>query len=131
MAEDNLPDALLVREVIRVEKLPLEIYIASDGEKAVEFIERAETDPDAPFPNLLLLDLNLPKINGIEVLQRLRASPKCKATPVLVMTSSDSPTDRSQVGEMGAGYFRKPGSYDAFLKLGAVLKQLMTDSGMS
>src|SRR3954453_22783900 len=62
LAEDNLPDALLVREAIRMENLPLEIYIAADGERAIEFIAAAETDPNAPCPDVLLLDLNLPKI---------------------------------------------------------------------
>ncbi len=130
MAEDNLPDELLVRDAVRTEKLPLEVYVVVDGQKAIEFIERAETDPEAPCPHLLLLDLNLPKKNGFEVLQRLRASDKCKDTPVLIMTSSDSPEDRRRVAELGARYFRKPGTYEAFMKLGGVLKQLLTDSGM-
>ena len=131
MAEDNRPDVLLVREAIRLEKLPLELHIATDGEEAIKFIERAETDPGGPCPHILLLDLNLPKKDGFEVLRRLRASAKFKDIPVLIMTSSDSPGDRSRAAELGAGYFRKPGSYDAFLKLGAVLRQLIKDSGVS
>lgn len=129
MAEDNLPDALLVREAVRAEKLPLEIHVASDGEQAIAFIARADADPDAPCPHLLLLDLNLPKKNGFEVLKRLRASEKCKDIPVLIMTSSDAPEDRQRAAELGAGYFRKPGSYEAFLKLGGVLKELLTVRG--
>jgi chemotaxis family two-component system response regulator Rcp1 len=130
VAEDNLPDALLVRDAVRTEKLPLEVYVAVDGEKAIQFIEQAEADPEAPCPHLLLLDLNLPKKNGFEVLERLRASEKCKGTPVLIMTSSDSPEDQRVAAELGARYFRKPGTYDAFMKLGGVLKQLLSDSGM-
>ena len=71
LAEDNLPDALLVREAIRMENLPLDVHIASDGQQAIDFIEQAENDPDAPCPHFLLLDFNLPKADGFEVLRRL------------------------------------------------------------
>lgn len=129
LAEDNLPDALLVREAIRMENLPLEIHVAPDGQQAIEFIARAENDPDAPHPQLLLLDLNLPKVDGFEVLRRLRASEKFKTIPVLIVSSSDAPGDRSRAAEYGAGYFRKPPNYEEFLKLGGVLKQLLKDNG--
>lgn len=112
-----------------MENLPLDVHVAPDGQKAIEFIVRAETDPDAPSPQLLLLDLNLPKVDGFEVLRRLRASAKFKDVPVLIVSSSDAPSDRSRAAEFGAGYFRKPPSYDEFLKLGGVLKQLLKDRG--
>jgi CheY-like chemotaxis protein len=130
LAEDNVPDVLLVEEAIRAENLPIDVHVAADGQKAIEFIERAEQDANAPCPHFLLLDLNLPKKDGFEVLRRLRASAKCRAVPVVVITSSDSPADVSQVAELGAGYFRKPPSYDEFLKLGQVLKQRLKDSGL-
>ena len=112
-----------------MEDLPLDVFVAADGEKAIEFIARAERDPDAPAPHLLLLDINLPKLDGFEVLKRLRASGKYEGIPVLVISSSDSPSDRSQAAELGARYFRKPPSYDEFLKLGGVLKQMLKDAG--
>lgn len=130
LAEDNLPDALLVREAIRRENLRVEVYLASDGQQAIDFIARAEQDPNAPHPQLLLLDLNLPKVDGFEVLRRLRESAALKDIPVLITSSSDSPSDRNLAAELGAQYFRKPPSYDEFLKLGGVLKQLLRDSGM-
>ncbi len=130
MAEDNYPDVLIVREAIRLENLPLDIHVASDGEQAIQFIARADADPQAPRPHLLLLDLNLPRRDGFEVLQRLRASERCRDIPVLVMTSSNSPKDLNQAAALGAGYFRKPPSYDEFMQLGAVLKQLLRDSGL-
>jgi CheY-like chemotaxis protein len=130
LAEDNLPDALLVREVIRAQNLPLEVHLVSDGEQAVEFIARSDEDESAPRPQLLLLDLNLPKMEGFEVLQRLRDSRRSKAIPVLVVTSSDSAADRAQAAKLGAYYFQKPPSYEGFLKLGEVLKQLLADHHM-
>ena len=130
LAEDNLPDALLIRHAIGIENLPVEVYVAEDGERAVAFIEAAETDPDAPLPHLILLDLNLPKIDGLDVLRRIRASEKCKATPVLVVTSSDSPSDRRGAAELGAGYFQKPVTYAEFVKLGAVLREFLSAKGL-
>src|SRR5579884_3005881 len=125
LAEDNLPDALLVREVIRKENLPFDVHLVSDGQQAVDFIANSEHDDQAPCPHLLLLDLNLPKRDGFEVLRRLRQSPRCKHSAVLVITSSDSAADRSQAASLGAAYFRKPPNYQEFLKLGAILKQMM------
>jgi CheY-like chemotaxis protein len=131
VAEDNLPDALIVREVVLAEGLPLEMHVVSDGAQAVAFIARAEEDGNAPCPHFILLDLNLPKVDGWEVLRRIRASEKCKNVPVIIITSSDSPADRSAAASLGAGYFRKPPSYEEFLKLGAVLRQLLKDHPVS
>lgn len=119
-----------MREVVRTENLPLDVHVAVDGQQAIEFIEKAEQDPNAPCPHFLLLDLNLPKRDGFEVLRRLRASEKCKAIPAVIITSSDSPNDVSQAAALGAGYFRKPPSYEDFLKLGQVLRQRLKESGL-
>lgn len=127
--EDNLPDALLVRETIRMESLPLDVHLVTDGQKAMEYIERAEGDPDAPYPHLMLLDINLPRADGFEVLRRVRASSRCADIPVVVVSSSDSPEDRALAAKLGAGYFRKPPSYQEYLKLGLVLKDLIDKQG--
>ena len=101
------------------------MHVASDGQKAIEFIIEAEMDAGAPCPDFLLLDLNLPKKDGFEVLERLRASEKFSSIPVVVMTSSNSPADRNRAAELGASYFCKPPNYEEFLKLGALLKNLV------
>jgi two-component system response regulator len=119
----------MVREVIQAEGLPLEVHMAPDGQQAIDFIARAEENPEAPCPHCLLLDLNLPRRDGFEVLRRLRASGKCGDIPVLILTSSDAPSDQKEAASLGARYFRKPPSYDEFLKLGPELKQLLKDSG--
>jgi DNA-binding response OmpR family regulator len=130
LAEDNLPDALLVREAIKMENLPLEVYIAPDGERAIDLIVKAENDPNATCPHVLLLDINLPKIDGFEVLRRIRASGKFKNMPVLMVTSSDSPADRSEAAGLGARYFRKPVTYGEFVKIGAILRRLLEEYGL-
>jgi len=119
-----------VREAIKMEDLPVEVYIAPDGERAVELIVKAENDPDAPCPHVLLLDINLPRIDGFEVLRRIRASHKFKNIPVLMVTSSDSPADRTEAAKLGARYFRKPVTYDEFVKIGAFLRQFLEESGL-
>ena len=130
LAEDNLPDALLVREAIRMEGLPLEVHIAPDGERAIDLIVNAENDARAPCPHVILLDLNLPKIDGLDVLRRIRASDKFKNVPVLVVTSSNSPGDRGESARLGAQYFRKPVTYDEFVKIGSVLRKLLEENGL-
>lgn len=126
LAEDNRSDVLIVEEGISLYGLPLALYVVEDGQKAFEFIERAEADPEAPCPQLLVLDLNLPKRSGREVLQRVRHSPKCKDIPVMIITSSNSPKDRKEMTQLGASsYFRKPSSYEEFLKVGGALKALL------
>lgn len=125
LAEDNLADALLVRE-----HLPFDIYSAVDGHEAIEFIAAAEADPHAPSPHLLLLDLNLPKKDGFDVLKRLRTSEKYGAIPVIIFTSSDAAVDRRVAAELGARYFRKPATYEEFLNLGSVLKRVLTENGL-
>jgi DNA-binding response OmpR family regulator len=125
LAEDNPADALLIEEAIASYNLPIELYVVEDGEEAFAFIQRAEADAEAPCPQMLLLDLNLPKRNGKEVLHLLREGRKCKDIPVLIITSSDSSKDRKEIGQLGADYFRKPSSYDEFLKVGEVLKTIL------
>ncbi len=92
-------------------------------------LRKAEEDPNAPCPQFLLLDLNLPKVDGYDVLRRIRASERFKSVPVLIITSSDSPSDRSQAAQLGAGYFVKSPSYEEFLKLGPVMRQLLNENG--
>lgn len=129
LVEDNLPDALIVREVLQQQHLPFHVYHAADGAQAVEFLLSADRDPLAPIAQLVLLDLNLPKLDGFEVLRRLRLSGKHAQTTVIVVTSSDAPSDRRRAAEMADGYFRKPPDYEEYLKLGDLLKQIAQEKG--
>jgi CheY-like chemotaxis protein len=128
LVEDNLPDALIIKGAIKKENLPVTVHIVADGERAIEFITAAEQDENAPFPHVLLLDLNLPKVDGFEVLRSIRSSEKFKDLPVLVVTSSDSPTDRSEVAKLGASYFRKPVTYTEFMKIGVLLHLFLQEN---
>ena len=77
-------------------------------------------------PELVLLDLNLPRVDGFDVLDKLRKSRRCSAVPVVVMTSSAAQNDRDRSALLGATtYFLKPTGYDAFLKIGTIIRELL------
>jgi two-component system response regulator len=121
---------LLIGEIIQMAGLPLELHVEPDGEQALEFFRRAENDASAPRPHLLLLDLNLPKVDGLDLLRRLREREEWKSLPVMVITSSDAAEDRNDATRLGASYFRKPANYEAFLKLGGQLRKFLEDNGL-
>ncbi|MCU1330555.1 MAG: response regulator receiver protein [Bryobacterales bacterium] len=129
IVEDNRADVFVIQEAIREYNIPAVLHVVDDGEKAISFLERAANDDSAPCPQMLLLDLNLPKKTGLEVLAHVRQSSVCSQVPVVVVTSSDSPRDRDAAARLGATqYFCKPSNYTQFLKLGAILRQLLTGS---
>lgn len=121
LAEDNPADVYLIEEALREHKVPFELTVAEDGEAAIGMILDGTISP-----NLILLDLNMPKRSGAEVLGRLRSKAAGAAIPVIVLTSSDSPTDREEALRLGATcYIRKPTGLDEFLEIGATIKQLL------
>ena len=126
IVEDNKADVVLIREAIEVAELGAEIHVVNDGNEAFEFIDCADANDAAPCPVLFIVDLNLPKRSGLEVLDHLRKSRTCAKAFVLVVTSSDSVLDRNQAKNLGAnGYFRKPSTYDAYLKLGEIVQTML------
>ena len=126
LAEDSQADILLVQEALRKYHIDHELYVAKDGEQAINFVERMGQPGCAPCPDLVLLDLNLPKADGPQVLSELRQHPECADTPVIVVTSSDAPKDRARVSKFGIKrYFVKPLDLDAFLQLGAVVREVV------
>jgi CheY-like chemotaxis protein len=126
LVEDNPADAFLVREAIAMHKVLTRLVVIRDGEEAIRLIDKADTDPTAPCPVLFLLDLNIPTKNGEEVLAHIRKSKRCVGTPVVIVTSSDSPADRAAVELLGANrYFRKPTDLEDFMQIGEVIKEML------
>ncbi len=120
LVEDNKTDVFLVQEAIEAHHLKVALRVIEDGERAITFVEGLDRDAAAEAPRLFLLDLNLPKRGGCEVLEHIRHSRKCAEVPVVIVTSSD--LERSQTAELGAtDYFRKPAGYEAFLAIGNVI----------
>lgn len=122
VAEDNPADVYLLREAMNQQGEKVELVVVSDGEEALDFIERRGRFKDEPRPDLFVLDLNLPKMDGSDVLRRIRENDYYAAVPVVVLTSSDSPKDRSIISSLGAeSFLTKPSDLDQFLSLGTVL----------
>lgn len=126
LVEDNGADVFLVEQALEFFQVPLRMQVAEDGELACQYFEKADADPSVACPRVLLLDLNLPKRSGADVLEQVRSSSRCKNIPVVVLTSSDSPEDRQRAASLGANrYFRKPTSYREFLQIGVVLNEVL------
>lgn len=118
LVEDNPDDEDLTIRALRQANVANEIEVVRDGNEAVEFLfcegEYADRDPSI-VPGLVLLDLKLPKLNGIEVLQRMRSDPRTKLIPVVILTSSSEDEDMIQSYESGANsYVRKPVGFADF-----------------
>ena len=124
--EDNPNDVFLVREAFRAHRIEADLQVFGDGEAAMTYVQQLDTDKSRACPSLVLLDVNLPRADGFEVLSTLRSSTKCRDIPVIIMTSSAALPDRTTATALRAdAYFQKPISYDAFLNLGALATQLL------
>jgi len=118
LVEDNPDDVELTLHALRKEKLANSIHVARDGEEALEFLFRdgvhAERSGDRP-PRLILLDLKLPKVDGMEVLKRIKDDPRTKTIPVVILTSSKEDRDLVKGYGLGANsYIQKPVDFDQF-----------------
>lgn len=128
LAEDNRGDVLLVQQALAEHHVRYELHVVQDGEEALRYIAQMGKPGGAPCPDVLLLDLNLPKVEGQQVLTEFRKHPRCAQTPVIVVSSSDAPRDRARIGELGVSrYFRKPSDLDDFMKLGGVVREVVSE----
>ncbi|MBX9600774.1 MAG: response regulator [Bryobacteraceae bacterium] len=121
LVEDNSADVYLILEAFREHNLAIDVEVIADGEHAGRYFSEPGDSPD-----LVLLDLNLPKTNGLELLRAIREGERCPGVPVMVLTSSDSPQDRARALEAGANSFRRKASeLDAFLEIGRDVKEML------
>jgi len=125
LAEDNPADVYLIRTALEEHEVHLPLQVAADGSEVLRVIQEEESLAETQL-ELIILDLNLPRHDGIEILRRLRETEHLSRIPVVVLTSSDSPSDRLAASELGAACFlRKPSNLEQFLNLGAVFKTLL------
>jgi len=126
LVEDAEPDVFLVREALESGGVAFNLRVLRDGEKAVDFIDEIDRAASGPCPHLMLLDLNLPKRTGAQVLEHVKRSERLRDVPVVVLTSSDSPRDKEQAAQLGATrYFRKPSRLAEFMKLGEIVRDIL------
>jgi len=120
LVEDNEDDEVLAMHAIRSAGIPCEVDVARDGEEAIARLTTRE--PARQMPKLVLLDLNLPKLDGLEVLRRLRADLQTRHIPVVALTSSRESQDVLRAYQLGAnGYVRKPIDFDEFRECARVI----------
>lgn len=121
LIEDNKMDIALTLDAFREARVPVKIQVAHNGEEALRYLfgEREFSDRyKFPLPDIVLLDLKMPGIGGIEVLKKLKATPEIKRVPVIILTSSKEEKDRVKSYDHGANsYLVKPTSFDGFLEL--------------
>jgi len=117
LVEDNPDDELLTLRALAKNHIANPVVVARDGVEALAYLMGTPEAPAAgPLPSLVLLDLKLPKLDGLEVLQRIRATPRTRRVPVVVLTSSKQESDLVEAYDRGANsYVRKPIDFAEFV----------------
>jgi len=116
LVEDSPGDVRLTEEALRDAEVPNNLHIARDGEEAMRFLRRAEGHENVPRPDLILLDLNMPRMDGREVLAEIKKDPELRRIPVIILTTSQSEDDIAEAYSLSANcYVAKPVDLDEFL----------------
>lgn len=133
LVEDNSDDVFLLREALTLHSLAVQLLVIDDGEKAIEWIlQNDASEPKRISPSAVILDINLPKKTGAEVLEVLRASTALRQTPVIVFTSANTHKERSLPERYPhTSYLRKSADFDEFAKIGGALKNVIENHSTS
>lgn len=118
LVEDDPGDVEITREGLLDAKMSINLQVVDDGVKALQYLRREGTYRGAPRPDLILLDLNLPRKDGRETLQEIKSDEDLKVIPVVVLTTSEADTDILKCYGLGANcYITKPVGFEAFIKV--------------
>ena len=124
LVEDNLGDVRLTKEALRDAKIINKIFVAKDGVEAMEFLRKEGSFTDMPMPDIILLDLNLPRKNGREVLAEIKTDTKLKHIPVVILTSSKADEDILKAYNLHANcYVTKPVDLNGFVEIMHSMKE--------
>jgi two-component system response regulator len=116
LAEDSLDDEALALRALRQTDVPLAVQVAHDGDRALELLGLRHVTDVPSLPKLIMLDIKMPKVGGVEVLRRVRQESRFEHVPVVMLTSSDEPVDIELCKTLGAnGYVKKPVDFTEFL----------------
>lgn len=117
LVEDDEGDVLMTREAFEFYKLRNQLHVVTDGEQALQFVRRTGPFADAPRPGLILLDVNLPRLSGIEVLAELKQDPELLFIPVVMLTTSQAEEDILRSYKLHANaYVTKPVDFESFIQ---------------
>lgn len=125
LAEDNPGDVLLLQQALQMRDFPCAVEVAEDGQKAIAMLcERASEGTG--LPDLIVLDVNLPRRTGSEVLEQIRSVSSLSGVPVIIFTSSASPADQERATQLGANlYLQKPSDLDDLLAVAKVIEEVI------
>jgi CheY-like chemotaxis protein len=124
LAEDNPGDVLLFREALKTRNFQFELVLAGDGQQAIAMVR--DVAGGGSRPHLIVLDVNLPKRSGDEVLRQIRLQPGLAGIPVVMLTSSSSPLDRAAADGLGVDlYVQKPSDLDGLHELGGIIEDIL------
>jgi chemotaxis family two-component system response regulator Rcp1 len=130
LVEDRPGDIRLTREAFHHEGKPLHLHHAWDGAEAMDFLKRKGSFADAPRPDLILLDLDIPEMDGREVLARIKGDPNLMAIPTIILTTSDSNADILLCYKLHANcYLHKPANWDELDYLATIIDRFWLTKG--
>jgi chemotaxis family two-component system response regulator Rcp1 len=122
LGEDNPADVYLIRQALEENGVRYTLEVASHGGEMIAAVSKRGKAPD-----LVVLDLNLPRHDGLEILKLIRENQDFSCVPVVILTSSDSPKDRTAASTLGAAcYIRKPSNLEEFMAIGQTLQSLLS-----
>ena len=124
VVDDNTADTDLLRIALNEQHEPYELQVLKTGDEALEFVREHRSGKHTPDPCAIILDLHLPRYNGLAILQAVRQAPVLSHINVLVLSGSASPEEKQQIAAMGAIYRQKPFTLEEFIKLGAEILDL-------
>jgi len=128
--EDNPADVELLRLALKSAQVDCDVTVLEDGAEALAFVRQVGEGSQEDSPDLTVLDLNLPKRDGVEVLQAIKATAAFAGAALAVLSSSASPRERARIEQFNIGrYITKPANLDEFLNIGFVMKALLQEQG--
>lgn len=132
LIEDNIGDIELLRAALEDAGVEHTLTVLQDGAEALRYIRREDGFHASPVPDLVVLDLNIPKHDGLEIVEVMRGSEIFWNVPVVVLTSSSSPRERAKLETLGiTRHITKPPDLDEFLRIGGQLKEVLGEIGGS
>jgi chemotaxis family two-component system response regulator Rcp1 len=136
LVEDNAADIKITQRALRESAVPVELLVVRDGQEALDYLLRqgrfaAEAGHGWRCPDLILLDLNLPRLTGREVLERIRATPTLRTVPVVVLTTSHREEDVQEMYAAGANtYIEKPQDFARFVQVLQTIQRYWLDTAL-
>jgi chemotaxis family two-component system response regulator Rcp1 len=129
LIEDNPIDQKMVKRSLKQKEIECDLTVIDDGEEAVQFITRLDNDEKILVPDLVLLDINLPRHDGLEILKTLRATERGGLVPVIIMTASPSADKLFKSAKRNAPShtFEKKADYESYMELGTMVEQVLKE----